>query len=89
LRGQTWQAPHSKGATLEGAHLIKADLSGASLRGVNFKLANLQEAILEGADLRGSIKLHAEQLSSVNTLRNAKLDPALSEQISNSHPELF
>jgi uncharacterized protein YjbI with pentapeptide repeats len=78
-----------EGATLEGAHLIKADLSGANLRGVNFKLANLQDAVLEGADLTGCTKLRVDQISTVKTLRNATLDPALLEQISNKHPELF
>ena len=77
------------GANFEGAHLIGADLSGADLSGGAFKLANLREGVFENADLKGCSRLTAAQLEEAATLRGAKLDPLLLEQIAVSSPALL
>ena len=89
LRGALVVDSFLDGANFEGAHLIGANLSGADVSGGAFKLANLREAVFENADLKGCSKLTAAQLEEAATLRGAKLDPLLLEQISVSSPGLL
>jgi hypothetical protein len=89
---------HLEGAHLRGAHLERADLWGAQLQGANLQEAHLegahlgaqlQGANLTGAQLEGAEYLTVEQLSTVNTLYKAHLDPPLLEQIQQQYPQLL
>jgi hypothetical protein len=96
LTGAQLQRAHLSFAELEGANLPNAQLQGADLAGaqlqgailINAQLqkANLTGAQLEGANLsfaqlEGVEGLTVEQLSTVKTLYQARLDPPLQEQI--------
>lgn len=70
-----------KGAILWKTNLRAANLEKANLSGANLKEADLSEAWLEGANLSGAKGLTAEQLSSVKTLFNAKLDNKILEKV--------
>jgi hypothetical protein len=61
----------------------------ASLRGANLGGAILIDAYLVGADLRKVLGLNIEQLSTVETLYKAKLDPELMEQLKDEYPHLL
>ena len=78
-----------EGANLEGAHLRKADLTGSNLKNTNMKLANLQHSVLSNVDLTGASKLTLEQFEEVDTIKDAKLDSSLLEQIKDKIPELL
>jgi Pentapeptide repeats (8 copies) len=69
---------------LRGAYLPGAQLQGADLRGAQLRGAHLAHAQLEGAR-----DLTVEQLSIVNTLYRAQLDPPLQEQIQQQYPQLL
>jgi uncharacterized protein YjbI with pentapeptide repeats len=72
-----------------GAILIKARLEMADLRKAYLNDANLEGAKLWGADLRGTYNLTIEQLSTVESLYEAKLDPDLMEQVKKKYPHLL
>ena len=76
------------GANLSAAFLYRAILYRANLRRANLEDAKLYEANLEGADLEG-VNLSIEQVSKVETLYNAKLDPELMEQVKEKYPHLL
>ena len=71
-------------ADLSGANLRKADLYSADLRN-----ANLSGACLSEANLSEVLGLNIEQLSKVETLYKAKLDPELMEQVEDKYPHLL
>ena len=88
----------------EEANLDGANFEGANLEGIDFKKANLEEADLErtdlvgtnlegtdlkGASLKGASNLTIEQLSTVKTLYNAKLDEQLLIPLKKNYPNLF
>jgi Pentapeptide repeats (8 copies) len=87
------------GAYLCGVNLGAARLDGADFRDAEFYNANLQFAAcagtkLQGANLRGvnlraAFHLTAEQLSTVKTLYEARLDPFLLQQIQQQCPHLL
>ena len=82
------------GADLSGADLRSAELDGAVLRGAclegaNLSGANLSYASLSGANLIRIRGLTIEQLSSVDTLYEAKLDPELKKQVREKYPHLL
>jgi uncharacterized protein YjbI with pentapeptide repeats len=83
------------GADLSDANLSDADLSGAKLSGAKLRgSAYLRGTDLSGANLRGAylsvvLGLSIEQLSTVETLYEAKLDPELMEQVKDKYPHLL
>ena len=76
-------------ADLSGANLRKADLYSADLRNANLSGANLSGACLSEANLSEVLGLNIEQLSKVETLYKAKLDPELMEQVKDKYPHLL
>lgn len=81
-------------ANLQKADLGKANLQDTLLMDANLQKANLMGANLMGADLEGANLLEVKtltikQLSEVETLYNAKLDPKLLEQIKGKYPHLL
>ena len=76
-------------ANLSGANLSDANLGGAILRGAYLSRANLRDADLSGANLSEVLGLNIEQLSTVQTLYKAKLDPELIEQVREKYPHLL
>lgn len=89
------------GAHLNNVDLTNADLKGANLQRAAFgslfsgidnvflKQIDLANASFESADLRGVSYLNVEQLLTVKTLYNAKLDTLLFQQIINTSPHLL
>lgn len=72
---------NSKKACFEKADLRGAFLWGANLQEANFWDANLRGANLQETNLQGAKHLTVEQLSEVETLYGAKLDPELEKKI--------
>ena len=68
-----------RGACLEDADLYRADLYRADLMAANLSGANLSEVL----------GLNIEQLSTVETLYEAELDPELMEQVRKKYPHLL
>jgi uncharacterized protein YjbI with pentapeptide repeats len=66
-----------------------ADLSGATLANADFEQASLRGAILDRADLSGAVHLRPEALAEAASLRGAKLDPALLDEMKRRNPGLF
>jgi hypothetical protein len=99
LEGAFLWGAHLEGASLWDAHLEKASLwqthlERAQLEKAHLAGADLREAHLEGADLReahleGAKSLTVEQLSTVKTLYEARLDPPLLIQIQRLYPHLL
>ena len=83
------QRTNLSGANLYGANLQGASLFGADLRGAIFFETNLKNVYLYGADLREAKFLFPEQLSKVETLYQAKLDPDLLAQLKEKYPHLL
>ena len=71
-------------ADLTHAYLSRADLTSADLSGAYLESANLSDAYLSGV-----IGLTVEQLSDVETLYEAKLEPELMEQVEDEYPHLL
>jgi len=83
-----------RGADCKNASFEKADLRGAFLWDTNLQDAilgdaNLQGAGLQEANLQGAKQLTVEQLSEVETLYGAKLDPELEKKIKQKYPLLL
>ncbi len=76
-------------ADLRCAVLREANLYGANLRTANLRGADLEQADLREADLEKARNLTLVQLSTVKTLYNALLDPALMEQVEEKYPHLL
>ncbi len=81
-------------ADLRNAYLIYANLYGADLSDANLSEADLREARLYDADLSHAdlsevLNLNIEQLSEVETLYEAKLDPELKKQVRKKYPHLL
>ena len=57
--------------------------------GANLEGAELEGANLKGANLKGASNLTIEQLSTVKTLYNAKLDEQLLIPLKKNYPNLF
>lgn len=76
-------------ADLKGSDIRNANFKGANLRGVNFEGALLNGANFEGADLTGARNLSLDQLSTVETLSNAKLDKRILNAMKEKKPTLF
>ena len=74
---------------LSSAFLSRADLNGANLRKAILSNANLSGACLSEANLSEVLGLNIEQLSKVETLYKAKLDPELMEQVKDEYPHLL
>jgi uncharacterized protein YjbI with pentapeptide repeats len=89
LEGADLWAAQLEGANLTGAQLERANLRGAHLERANLRIAQLQGADLQGAQLEGARNLMVEQLSTVNTLYQAHLDPPLLERIQQQYPQLL
>ncbi|TVM01205.1 MAG: hypothetical protein CV087_11180 [Candidatus Brocadia sp. WS118] len=75
---------HLKGANLRGANLEIADLTKADFSGTNLK-----SAYFWGTELQETLNLTLEQLSEVETLYQAKLDPELEAQVKEKYPHLL
>jgi proteasome lid subunit RPN8/RPN11 len=89
LVGTNLEGTDLKGASLKGAKLRVANLKGANLMGANLEGAELEGANLKGANLKGASNLTIEQLSTVKTLYNAKLDEQLLIPLKKNYPNLF
>jgi hypothetical protein len=89
LQGTFLVVAELQGADLRGAQLQEAVLGGAHLERANLVGAQLQEAVLEEAWLQGVRGLTVEQLSTVKTLYQTRLDPPLLEQIQQQYPQLL
>ena len=99
LNGADFRGADLSAAVLSWADLDEADLNGADLNGADLSEADLSEANLNGADLsvvdfngadlRGTKKITIEQLSEVETLYKAKLDPEIEKQIIEKYPHLL
>jgi len=74
---------------LSGANLSNADLRDADLSRAYLRNANLSSADLSHADLSEVLGLNIEQLSTVQTLYKAKLDPVLMAQVKEKYPYLL
>jgi BTB/POZ domain-containing protein KCTD9 len=95
---QLWLA-NLQEANLPHANLMYANLMRANLQGAKLMFANLQRTVLSNADLQGAFLMHAnlqeieyssiEQLSKVESLYRAKLDPKLEQQLRRNYPHLF
>jgi uncharacterized protein YjbI with pentapeptide repeats len=64
-------------------------LRNAELNRANFNGADLHHADLQEADLEGAENLTVDQLSKVQTLYNADLDPSLRVLIEKDYPHLL
>jgi hypothetical protein len=101
LRGANLEEADLRGANLQKANLGEAKLQKAFLRGADLQEADLRGADLQEADLyemmlpivdafpRGTKNLTIDQLSKVETLYKAKLDPELLEQVKKCCPHLL
>jgi uncharacterized protein YjbI with pentapeptide repeats len=76
-------------ANLSHAELSWADLFHADMRGADMRGTNLNVTSFDGTSLQEAKYLTIEQLSEVNTLYKAKLDPAIMEQIKEKYPHLL
>ena len=76
-------------ADLSGANLSNADLRNADLSRAGLRNANLSHADLSRVDMSEVLGLNTEQLSAVQTLYKAKLDPELIEQVREKYPHLL
>ena len=65
------------------------DLTSADLSNANLYRADLYFANLSAADLSEVLGLNIEQLSTVQTLYKAKLDPVLMAQVKEKYPYLL
>ena len=94
LSGITLVAAYLKGtdlshANLSSANLSEADMSNANLFGADLRGTDLSESDLSGANLIRVRGLTIEQLSSVETLCDAKLSSELMEQVKDKYPHLL
>ncbi|MBN1271214.1 MAG: pentapeptide repeat-containing protein [Candidatus Aminicenantes bacterium] len=89
LAGTVFWRADLEGVDLGSAHLVGADLFEANLGRVNFDRANLDRVNLEGANLTGAKNLTLNQLSKVETLYKAKLDPELLAEVKQKYPHLL
>jgi uncharacterized protein YjbI with pentapeptide repeats len=92
--GSRFRGADFRRAKLPGLALIRvdfedADLRDADLHGAEFLKTNLRGANLAGADLRGVVGLDAGQLCTVKSLRGARLDPGLLEEVRRRKPGVF
>jgi Pentapeptide repeats (8 copies) len=88
LEGAYLRYTHLEGAVFWQAHLERAALQHAHLEGANLWEAHLEGANLLSAHLQGAEDLTVEQLSTVETLYRAELDPPLLAQIQQRYPHL-
>jgi len=89
LRGASFRSADLADAILVRARLDDADLTGASLPRADLHQAVLRGAVLGNADLAVTLRLVPDALAEVATLRDAKLDPKLSEELKKRVPGLF
>jgi uncharacterized protein YjbI with pentapeptide repeats len=94
LRGAQLQGADLYKAQLQGAYLQDAWLKDTYLRRAQLQGAHLLDAQLQGADLKdaqlqGVQNLTVEQLLTVKTLYEAKLDQPLREEIKQRRPSLL
>ncbi len=81
-------------AVLSDARLIRARFDGADLSGANLSNADLEQttfrgAILAGTDLSGAKNISLDELAAAATLRGARLDAPLLEELKRRNPGLF
>ena len=89
LRDANLSDAHLSGADLSRAKLSDATLRDATLYRAYLRNVNLSSADLSHADLSEVLDLNIEQLSTVQTLYKAKLDPELIEQVREKYPHLL
>lgn len=94
LQGTMLQEASLEGADLQDTNLRHSQLTVTNLKGANCEGAKFEDADLMGANLEGTNLLHAEnltieQLSMVDTLYEAKLNPEILKIIENDHPHLL
>ena len=81
-------------AVLSDAKLVRTRFDGADLSGANLSNANLEQstfrgAILAGTDLSGAKNISLDELAAAATLRGARLDAPLLEELKRRNPGLF
>jgi len=83
-----------RAGNLDGVDFFKAELDDSDFHSTRFKNCNFKEASLKGcnmerADLRQSIELTVEQLLACKSLKYARLDASLEDEIRARKPELL
>jgi len=89
LRGASFRDAGFPDAILVRARLDGADLTGASLPRADLNQAVLRGALLGNADLDGALNLVPDALGEAASLRGAKLEPALLDELRRRFPSLF
>ena len=89
LRGASFRDAGLGNATFTRADLTGADLSGSSLFNATFLQTHFAGADLADANLRGVLELAPASLAEVRSLRGARLDAPLLEEIMRLGPGLF
>ncbi len=89
LRGAFFRNARLPEASLARARLEGADLSGASFVKAYMFQAVLERAVLEEADLSEAVGLEPDGLARAATLRGAKLDSPLLDEMKKRFPGLF
>lgn len=84
LKHANFKKAYPVGANLKESDLKNVNFEGANLMWTNFKGANLEEA-----NFKGAVSLTIEQLSTVQTLFNAKLNEELSRSLKEEYLALF
>ena len=89
LRGASFRDASVPNPDFVRVRLDDADFTGASLPGANLYQTVLRGTVLEDANLAAALGLVPEALAEAATLRNARLDPALAEEMRRRAPGLF
>jgi uncharacterized protein YjbI with pentapeptide repeats len=87
LYGANLKNAHLRDANLEGADLVGTDLRGVEFGSLGFQLAKPVPG--PPRHLQGAENLGVEQLSTVQSLYAAELDPELKEAIQHAYPHLL
>lgn len=89
LRGASFRDASIPNPDFVRARLDDADFTGASLPGADLHQAVLRGTVLEDANLAAALGLVPEALAEAATLRNARLDPAIADEMRRRSPGLF
>ena len=89
LRGAVFRNARLPEASVARSRFEGADLSGASLVKAKMFQADFQHAVLEGVDLSEAVGLEPDRLARAATLRGAKLDAPLLDEMEKRFPGLF
>lgn len=83
------RSSHLDNVSFEKADLKDADFHATQFKNCNFRSASLQGCNMERADLRQSVELTVQQLLTCKSLKYARLDADLEEEIRARRPDLL